>query len=513
MKNFCIKHKKGLIILAVVAVLVVALGFYVKKVMKQAQDLLASMQEQTAIAEDRDLSNVVAAVGSISSVSSEQPIANVMNNKVEKITVNVGDRVNEGDLICVLSSDDLVADLEDANRTLKNTQSSTNISVRSASRTLSEVQTDVAINKERNDKKLSDSKKKVEDYENLKNQSGDMYANAIAEAGKYEKLVKEAQKKVDDLTKALATTDVSGGELVDANVELTAARKELETLSAAYSAAQSAASQHLANYNSLVATINELEGSYDTIKQSNEDAARSAESKIASSKDSVSTANISKDNSLMTAEKSVENLEKQIEACNVYSPISGVVTKILVNEGDKYAGSAIMLIEDVSSYEIVTMIDEYDISKIEVGQKAVIKTNGTGDEILDGHVKSVSPRGESANGAVSYKVVVAVDTKNDNLRLDMTAKLSIIINEKKNVLTVPYEAVQYDTDGVSYVEVKKEDGTYEREDVTTGIANDFYIEITAGNIKEGTEIKVPRDPSDALDLSSMMIAVDDGGGF
>ena len=513
MKNFCTKHKKGLIILAVVAVLVVLLGLYVKKVMKQAQEMLASMQAETVVAEERDLSNVVAAVGSISSVSSEQPIANVANNKVEKIMVSVGDRVNEGDLICVLSSEDLIADLENANRTLKNTQSSSNISVRSASRTLSEVQTDVAINKERNDKKLSDSKKKVEDYKDLQSQSGDMYANAIAEANKYQQLVSAAQKKVDDLTKALATTDVSGTELVDANVELTAARKELETLSAAYSAAQSAASQHLANYNQFAATVDELEGSYDTIKQSNEDAARSADSKIASSRDSVSTANISKDNSLMSAEKSVENLEKQIEACNVYAPISGIVTKILVNEGDKYAGTAIMLIEDVSSYEIVTMIDEYDISKIEVGQKAVIKTNGTGDELLDGHVKSVSPRGETVNGGVSYKVVVAVDTKNDNLRLDMTAKLSIIIDEKKNILTVPYDAVQYDPDGTSYVEVQKEDGSFEREDVTTGIANDFYIEIIAGNIKEGTEVKVPKDLGELADLGSMMIAVDDGGGF
>lgn len=510
--SFAKKHKKGLIALAIVAVLGVLLGLYIRNVVKQTKEILEKMQEECVAVETRDLSNVVPAVGTITSVASEVVVAKVSGTKINTLSIKEGDTVKAGDLVCVLDTQTLEENLEDANRSLKNTQSSANVSIRSASRSLNEAQTDIAISKERNDKKIADAKKKVEDYENIKNQSGDQYDAAMAEAAKYEKAFKEISKKVEDLQKQLKT-DVSGNDALDLNDQLADALKEYQEISAAYSAAKSAASTHLANYNSYVSTINELENSYDTLKQTAEDAQRSGDSRIASSKDSITSANISKDSSMMSVERNVENLKEQIDACNVYAPISGLVTSVTAKEGDTYAGGAILTIEDVSAYEVVTYIDEYDISKIKVGQKVVIKTNATEDEILNGHVKSVAPRAETNSNSVVYKVVISIDTKNDKLRLDMNAKLSIILEEKNNVLCVPYDAIQYDESDNAYVEVKAENGLYNKVEVITGIASDYYTEIVSGDLKIGDEVKVPKDLSEIFDMSSMMIEVDDGGGF
>ena len=130
-----------------------------------------------------------------------------------------------------------------------------------------------------------------------------------------------------------------------------------------------------------------------------------------------------------------------------------MVTAVNVEAGDMYNGSAIVTIEDISGFEVTTEIDEYDIGKIEKGQKVIIKTNATGDEELKGTVTRISPRASSSGSEVTYGVTISVDTLHEMLRMDMTAKLSIILESKENVLTVPYEAVQEEESGKFYVEV------------------------------------------------------------
>ena len=63
------------------------------------------------------------------------------------------------------------------------------------------------------------------------------------------------------------------------------------------------------------------------------------------------------------------------------------------------------------------------------------------------------------------------------------------------------------------MEVKAENGLYNKVEVITGIASDYYTEIVSGDLKIGDEVKVPKDLSEIFDMSSMMIEVDDGGGF
>lgn len=117
--------------------------------------------------------------------------------------------------------------------------------------------------------------------------------------------------------------------------------------------------------------------------------------------------------------------------------------------------------------------------------------------------------------------------------MDMTAKLSIIISSRENVLTVPYAAVQTAEDGSYYVEVVDEnaagagdpgsgpvDGMVggantlptRRIPVTKGIESDYYVEISGEGIMEGLEVIVPADNS--LDnLNDLMLQMGPMGGF
>lgn len=102
----------------------------------------------------------------------------------------------------------------------------------------------------------------------------------------------------------------------------------------------------------------------------------------------------------------------------------------------------------------------------------------------------------STGGNVTYTVTIVVNTPCDQLKIGMTAKLSIILQQGENVLSVPFDALQQADDGSYYIEEitsVNEDGTSETKQipVTTGLESDYYVEITGDDVKEGMEVLIP----------------------
>lgn len=513
MKKFLKKHKVGVIVLGVLIALGVVIGVFINKVMKQANEILASMQNEVAVVERRDLVNVVSGIGTIKSAEAVTVTAEVSGMNINSLLVQVGDYVNQDDLLCVLDSEKLEDSLAQAEKTLSNAESSANININSASRALTEAQTNGQITIDRYDQQVKDAKKKIEDYEKLRDQSSEQYWAAVNERQGIEARIRDIQATIASLTLDISNNDISGDDVAPSQariVELTNALPALQSQLAALTANESS---HIANYNNYVAMIEQAESSLKGVEQNKEDAIRTNDSTIAARKDSVSTAKLSKESSLMNTQNQIDTYEDQIENCSVCAPISGIVTSIAVEEGQKYAGTALMVIEDTSSFEIATQVDEYDISKIEVGQRVVIKTNATGDSELEGHVKSIAPRALQTNSSVAnYQVIISIDTKCDDLRMDMTAKYSIVLSESKNALTVPYDAIQYDDEENAYVQRKMADGTTKDVYITLGIMNDFYAEVLSNELKEGDEIIVIRDLAEVFDFASMIeVEGADGG--
>ena len=205
------------------------------------------------------------------------------------------------------------------------------------------------------------------------------------------------------------------------------------------------------------------------------------------------------------AQKKVDDAKEMLDNCTVTAPIAGLVTALEVEAGDTYAGGAIAQIEDVSSYTIITTIDEYDISKVKVGQRVVVLTETTGDDELEGKITFVSPTKGSSNmmgmnsGSDGYTVEIALTTKDDRLRLDLTAKCSIILEEATDVFAVAYDAVHKSKDGKSVLYVPSESGegnSYTEVEVTTGMVTDYYVEISGEALYEGMRVIMETDPVD-----------------
>lgn len=540
--KFIKKHKKGLIIWAIVIAAIVGIVIWFKNTTKKAMDILSSAMAETAVAEKRDLVSVVSATGKITSVKNKDLSSIATGTKIKEVLVEVGDEVKEGQILVVLDSEDIEKKLSDAKNSLATSKKSSNLSINSAQRMYNEqvVSNDATISNV-NDK-IKDIEKQITDQKNIKGQSEDLYDSAKEQREAIQKQIdaltapitaakslvetKKAELEKakadlmsvsdndalspDDLAKAQAVVDVKTDELDAANQALAIANENafnLVSLQGQLDALKSAESMQLANYNASVSAIDQLESSLDTTKDSLDDTVRQTTSALATREDSLNSAKLQASTGTSSMELQISALEDQLEACSVTAPFDGMITSLNAEAGDMYSGMVIASVEDVSAYEITTEIDEYDIGKIKKGQRVVIKTNGTGDEELKGTVKSVAPRATMGQ-SVTYTVVISVDTKNDMLKLDMTAKLSIVLEESNNTLTVPYEAVLTDDEGNEYVQVvdgKDANGLLQTHDVyvTTGIKSDYYVEILDG-LKGGEEVKVEREASSIFDFSALM---------
>lgn len=95
-----------------------------------------------------------------------------------------------------------------------------------------------------------------------------------------------------------------------------------------------------------------------------------------------------------------------------------------------------------SSLEVAATIDQADIAQVKIGQKVDITLDAYPDEHSSGIVSLVALQGTTTSNVTTFEVTVAVEQASDTLRSGMNANLNIIVEEAKNVLTVPSEAVK-----------------------------------------------------------------------
>lgn len=180
---------------------------------------------------------------------------------------------------------------------------------------------------------------------------------------------------------------------------------------------------------------------------------------------------------------------------NIKSPITGTVTRVNVNIG-RYANDTenaepMFVVEDLQNLKMDVRISEYDISKIQVGQKVTITAEVLGKESVEGIVSRISPTGELKDAASKEMVIpVQIDVKKENSKLiaGVTAKAKIEIQKKANVLSVPIDSILEDPNtGENYVMVLNET-VLKKVSVELGIEGDFNVEIIAGDIKADDQV-------------------------
>ncbi|HWW23413.1 MAG TPA: efflux RND transporter periplasmic adaptor subunit [Edaphobacter sp.] len=196
-------------------------------------------------------------------------------------------------------------------------------------------------------------------------------------------------------------------------------------------------------------------------------------------------------------QSSLKQLEEQLSYTTITSPMDGVILSRDVELGDAVSSilvmgstaTLVMTIGDVRQVYVQGKVDESDIGKVYLGQTARIKVESFKDKTFLGKVTRIAPLGVEKDNVTTFEVRVSIDNPGGELKANMTANAEILLEEHKNVLTVPEQAVIYDKDRNASVEVPDSGQKKGRRkvDIKAGISNGTKTEVLAG-LKSGDTV-------------------------
>ncbi|MHB1021184.1 MAG: efflux RND transporter periplasmic adaptor subunit [Acidobacteriaceae bacterium] len=190
------------------------------------------------------------------------------------------------------------------------------------------------------------------------------------------------------------------------------------------------------------------------------------------------------------SQASLDQLNEQLSYTNITSPIDGVVLSRDVELGDAVSSilvlgstaTLVMTLGDTHQVYVKGKVDESDIGHVYLGQPARIKVEAFRDKTFYGKVTKIAPLGVEKDNVTTFEVRVSIDNPGGELKANMTANAEIILEEHKNVLTVPEQAVMYDKNRKASVEIpdpKAKDGR-RKVSIVAGISNGTRTEVLSG---------------------------------
>ncbi|WP_339316536.1 efflux RND transporter periplasmic adaptor subunit [Paenibacillus sp. FSL R10-2734] len=167
--------------------------------------------------------------------------------------------------------------------------------------------------------------------------------------------------------------------------------------------------------------------------------AGASEDELASAKRSIEKAKTDITNQ---QEKIASVQEDMVPPDPLTAPIDGTVITVNIASGEKAMdGSELIDITNYANLSVIVQVDELDIPTVKIGMPATISLDALPDTEFKGTVTKIAKEGTVSNGVSLFDVTVGLTTSEGAL-VGMSAEVSVTTAEKKDVLTVPIEAVQ-----------------------------------------------------------------------
>ncbi len=181
---------------------------------------------------------------------------------------------------------------------------------------------------------------------------------------------------------------------------------------------------------------------------------------------------------------------EQLQKASLAAPFDGTIANVNVIVGDNVgASTVVMQLVDASKVEVAGDVDEIDVARVEIGQKAEISIDAVPGVTFPGEVTAVTPVGSNQAGLITYGITIGIDdTLGASLKDGMTASADIHAVLVQNEILIPISAVTRDrAAGIETVTVITDGGVEEVREVQTGVGDRSLVEITSG-LKEGEYI-------------------------
>lgn len=247
--------------------------------------------------------------------------------------------------------------------------------------------------------------------------------------------------------------------------------------------------------------------------------------------------------SVMQTRGALKQAETNLNYSTIRSPVDGTVVSRNVDVGQTVAASfqtptLFTIAQDLTKMQIDTSVDESDISKLKVGQKATFTVDAYSDRQFEGTVVQIRNAPVVTQNVVTYVTVIAVDNKELKLKPGMTANVTVETLRKDNLLKVPAAALRFKPrsdkdkdkdknkaaaakngpgsmtgagggrgagtgkgrpggkDGGQKVYTLNAEGKPVPVTISTGISDGSFVEVLSGNLKEGDDVIVEQVSQD-----------------
>jgi HlyD family secretion protein len=200
---------------------------------------------------------------------------------------------------------------------------------------------------------------------------------------------------------------------------------------------------------------------------------------------------------VLQSQASLKQLEEQLSYTTIVAPMDGVILSRDVEIGDAVSsilvlGSTATLVMtegDTTQVYVQGKVDEADIAHVYMNQPARIKVESFRDRVFNGKVTKIAPLGVEKDNVTTFEVRVSIDNPGGELKANMTANAEILLDEHKNVLSVPENAVSYDNQKNAFVEIpdRNQKEGFRKVQVKVGLSNGSVTEIASG-LKEGDPV-------------------------
>ena len=192
------------------------------------------------------------------------------------------------------------------------------------------------------------------------------------------------------------------------------------------------------------------------------------------------------------AEANLDYAKVQLEYTKITAPISGIVSSVSTQEGETVAASfsapTFVTIIDLERLEVWAYVDETDIGRIRENQKATFTVDTYSDTDFEGIITAIYPKAVIQDNVVNYVTTLKItDFREKILRPEMTTNVTIYLEMRKNVLTIPTSAIKRDK-GERFVTVIEDDKQVQRK-VKIGWNSNGTTEIVSG-LNEGEKVIV-----------------------
>ena len=206
--------------------------------------------------------------------------------------------------------------------------------------------------------------------------------------------------------------------------------------------------------------------------------------------------------SLLRAESVLNDAREQRAKTEIRSPITGRVVSLPIKVGETavpstsaFAGAQLMKIADTSEIIAELKVDEADIAKIDIGQRAEVFAAAYPDTALKSTVEQIALAPTIEGQGRAYKVTVRLVAPAElKLRSGMSVRSNIFLGDGQRKAAVPVEAVVIESEGKNaakrYVWLSR-DGKAAKVEVQTGVSDDRWETVLKGVAAGDTVIVGP----------------------